>query len=147
MCVERRGGPPDLQTAFERFVVGKLHGRLLDDQKDEEAKLGNFPDFGCFRDLVLIEMKHLESDQNERVNDTYKNKVLPGEEPMFYGTRRVDFDKLSNGEEIRSAILNKLTQTIETQLRKANRQFAEYRARNPRKNLLSICLLLNSQID
>jgi len=86
-------------------------------------------------------------DTNERVNDTYTNKVLPDEEPVFYGTRRVDFDKLSNGEEIRSAILNKLTQTIETQLRKANRQFGEYRVRNPRKNSLSVCLLLNSQID
>lgn len=147
MRVERHGGPPDLQTAFEHFVVQKLNGRLLDDKKDEEAKLGKFPDFACFRDLVLIEMKHLESEQNERVSDTYKNKALPDEQPVFYGTRRVDFDSLSNGEEIRSAILNKLAQTIETQLRKANRQFGEYRARNPRKNSLSICLLLNSQID
>jgi hypothetical protein len=147
MRVERRGGPPDLQTVFEQFVVRKLKGRLLDDRKDEEAKLGKFPDFACFRDLVLIEMKHLETEQNERVNDTYKNKVLPDEEPIFYGTRPVDFDRLTNGEEIKSAILNKLTQTIETHLRKANRQFGEYRARNPRKNSLSICALLNSQID
>jgi hypothetical protein len=147
MRVERRGGPPDLQSAFEHFVVHYLKGRLLDDRKNEEAKLGKFPDFACFRDLVLIEMKHLESQQNERVDDTYKNKVLPDEEPIFYGARRVDFDKLSNGEEIRSAILNKLSQTIETQLRKANRQFGDYRTRNPRKNSLSVCLLLNSQIN
>jgi hypothetical protein len=145
--VERRGGPPDLQTAFTHFLVQHLKGRLLDDHKDEEAKLGKFPDFACFRDLVLIEMKHLESEQNARVNDTYKKTVLPGEEPVFYGTRRVDLEKLSNGEEINLAILNKLAQTVETQLRKANRQFGEYRTRNPRKNSLSICLILNSQID
>lgn len=147
MRVERRGGPPDLQTAFKHFIVNHLKGRLLDDRKDEEAKLGKLPDFACFRDLVLIEMKHLESEQNERVNETYKKQVLPEEEPIFYGTRRVDFDKLSNGDDIRSAILNKLSQTIETHLRKANRQFGDYRSRNPRKNSVSVCLLLNSQID
>ncbi len=91
MQVERRGGPPDLQTTFAHFVARELRGRLLDDRNDEEAKLGKFPDFACFRDLVLIEMKHLESEQNERVNETYKKQVLPEEEPIFYGTRRVDF--------------------------------------------------------
>ena len=113
MHVERRGGPPDLQAAVQHFVVRQLKGRLLDDRKDEEAKLGKFPDFACFRDIVLIEMKHLESEQNERVNETYKKQVLPDEEPIFYGTRRVDFDKLSNGDEIKSTILNKLAKTIE----------------------------------
>ncbi len=54
MYVERHGGPPDLQAAFEHFVVRKLKGRLLDDRKNEEAKLGKFPDFACFRDLVRI---------------------------------------------------------------------------------------------
>jgi len=147
MRVERRGGPPHLQTAFKHFIVNQLKGRSLDDRKDEEAKLGKFPDFACFRDLVLIEMKHLESKQNERVNETYKKQVISEEEPIFYGTRRVDFDKLSNGDEIRSAILNKLSQTIEAHLRKANRQFGDYRSRNPRKNSVSVCLLLNSQID
>jgi hypothetical protein len=145
--VERRGGPPDLQEAFRHFVLTHLRGRLLDDHQDEEAKLGKFPDFACFRDLVLIEMKHLESDQNERVNDTFQNKVIPEEAPVFYGKRRIDLDNLSNGDEIKSAILNKLTQTVETHLRKANKQFGDYRKRNPRKNSLSICLLLNSQLD
>ncbi|HMM92352.1 hypothetical protein [Bradyrhizobium sp.] len=145
--VERTGGPPDLPAAFARFVVRHLGGRSLDDQKDEEAKLGKFPDFACYRDLVLIEMKHLEVEQNERINATYKSRVRADEEPMFYGTRRLDVSTFSNGDEIASAILSKLAQTIETQLRKANHQFEKYRERNPRKNSLSICLLLNSKID
>ncbi len=101
MHVERRGGPPNLQAAFAHFVRHALRGRLLDDHKDKEAKLGKFPDFTCFRDLILIEMKHLESEQNDRVNDTYKKNVIPEEEPVFYGSRPVDFDKLSNGDDIR----------------------------------------------
>lgn len=145
--VERTGGPPDLPNAFARFVVHHLGGRSLDDQKDEEAKLGKFPDFACYRDLVLIEMKHLEDEQNERINEAYKSRVPAREEPMYYGTRRLDLSAFSNGDEIASAILNKLARTIEIHLRKANRQFEEYRKRNPRKNSLTICLLLNSKID
>jgi len=46
-----------------------------------------FPDLACFRDLILIEMKHLESAQKERVNETYKKQVLPGK--SLYFTARV----------------------------------------------------------
>jgi hypothetical protein len=145
--IERTGGPPDLPAAFAHFVVRHLRGRSLDDQKDAEAKLGKFPDFACYRDLVLIEMKHLEAEQNERINETYKSRVKPEEEPIFYGTRRIDLSTFSNGAEIASAVLSKLARTIETHLNKANQQFEEYRKRNPRKNSLSICLLLNSRID
>ena len=148
MHVERHGGPPDLQAAFTRFALTVLRGRSLDDQKDIEAKLGRFPDFACLGDLVLLEMKHLESRQTERLNEVYRAKVDPAEAPIFYGSRSIDtdLDRLSNANEIRAALSSKLAQTIETILRKANSQFQEYRARNPRKNSFSVCILLNSQI-
>ena len=145
--IERTGGPPDLPAAFEAFVVRHLRGRSLDDRKDEEARQGKFPDFACYRDLVLIEMKHIEADQNERINKTYKSRVRPDEEPFFYGTRRTNLSEFSNRDEIVSAILSKLGRTIETQLSKADDQFEDYRRRNTRKNSVSICLLLNSRID
>ena len=145
--VERTGGPPDLPKAFARFVVHQLGGRSLDDQKDEEAKLGKFPDLACYRDLVLIEMKHLEDEQDERIHETYKSRVLVDEEPVYYGTRRLDLSAFSNGDEIASAIISKLARTIETHLRKANQQFGDYRKRNPRNNSITICVLLNSKID
>jgi len=65
--LERHGSPPDLQSAFRDFVVKHLRGRSRDDHKDAEAKLGKFPDFACFRDIVLIEMKHLQADQKDRL--------------------------------------------------------------------------------
>ncbi|MGP9811828.1 hypothetical protein ACTZWT_09980 [Rhodopseudomonas sp. NSM] len=145
--VERTGGPPDLPSSLSRFVVHYLGGRSLDDQKEEEAKLGKFPDFACYRDLVLIEMKHLEDEQNERINEAYKSRVPADEKPMHFGTRRIDLSAFNNGKEIASVILSKLARTIETHLRKANQQFEDYRKRNPRKNSLSICILLNSKID
>ncbi len=132
---------------FGHFVVHHLRGRSLDDRKDEEARQGKFPDFACYRDLVLIEMKHLEAEQNERINETYKSRMRPEEEPFFYGARRTNFSEFSNRNEIASAVLSKLGRTIETHLSKANDQFEDYRKRNPRKNSVSICLLLNSRID
>jgi hypothetical protein len=145
--IERTGGPPDLPAAFAHFVVHHLRGRALDDNKDAEAKLGKFPDFACYGVLVLIEMKHLENAQNERINETYKSRVPAGEVPFYYGKRRLDLNQFSNGREIASAIISKLARTLETHLGKANDQFEEYRKRNPRKNSVSICLLLNSLID
>ncbi|WP_271612525.1 hypothetical protein [Bradyrhizobium sp. CCBAU 21362] len=145
--IERTGGPPDLPAAFAHFVVHHIHGRSLDDNKDEEAKRGKFPDFACYRDLVLIEMKHLEIEQNERINETYKSRVPANEVPFYYGKRRLDLNRFSNGREIASAILSKLARTLETHLSKANDQFDDYRKRNIQKNSVSICLLLNSQID
>lgn len=145
--VERTGGPPDLPAAFTHFVANHLRGRSLDENRDEEARLGKFLDFACYRDLVLIEMKHLEAEQNERVNETYKSKAPSDEVPFYYGKRRINLNQFSNGKEIASAIVSKLARTLETQLSKANDQFEEYRERNPRKNSVSICLLLNSKID
>ncbi|MBK3662551.1 hypothetical protein JJE66_15005 [Bradyrhizobium diazoefficiens] len=148
MHAERHGGPPDLQTAFTQFVLKVLRGRSLDDYKDAEARLGKFPDFACFRDLILLEMKHLEAEQTDRLNEVYQSKVDQAEAPVFYGSRSIDRDleRLSNAQEIRAALSNKLSETISTVLRKANSQFRDYRARNPRKNSFSVCVLLNSQI-
>lgn len=87
MRFERHGGPPDLEAAFKVFVVEKLRGRALDDNWDQESARGQFPDFACFGDLVLIEMKHLEADQSDRLNDVLRQKIDPAELPFFYGAR------------------------------------------------------------
>jgi hypothetical protein len=146
---ERHGGPPDLQAAFEHLVRDCLKGRVLDDQKDKEAAAGRFPDFACFRDLVLIEMKHLESDQSARINAVLDEKTDPDEKPLFFGSRdgKVVLDKLSNGVEIQRELGNKLSRTIENILSSANKQFASYRARHPRKNSVSLCVILNSSLQ
>jgi len=148
MRVERRGGPPDLQAAFKLFVRDHLKGRALDGDKDVEAAAGRFPDFACFRDLLLIEMKHLEADQGDRINEIFQTKVNKDEMPYFYASRDGQhiIDKVINGEEIKSLIATKLSRTIERVLSSANDQFASYRLRHPRKNSVSLCVILNSTL-
>lgn len=148
MRFERQGGPPDLQAAFKTLILQHLAGRALDDNQDKEAAEGKFPDFACFRDLLLIEMKHLETDQNDRINEIFETKIAPDEMPYFFGTREVNLniEKISNGAEISTAITIKLGRTIENILRQANAQFTDYRTRHPRKNSVNICVILNSSL-
>lgn len=148
MRFERHGGPPDLQAAFKSLVTGHLRGRALDDEHAKEAAEGQFPDFSCFRDLMLIEMKHLETDQRDRLNEVIETNIDPAEKPIFFGSRasKLVTDAVSNGLAIDAAIAGKLGRTIETLLRKAKRQFASYRARHPRKNSVNLCVILNSRL-
>lgn len=143
---ERRGGSPDLPAAFTAYVTGPLRGRALDDQFNSESADGEFPDFGVFRDLVLIEMKHLESDQQERIQAVLEEKILPNEKPIFYGQRTTAINRgtFSNADEIIGAIITKLNRSLEGVLSKANRQFRSYRGRHPRKNEMNVCVVLNS---
>jgi hypothetical protein len=148
MRFERKGGPPDLEAAFQHLIVAHLRGRVLDENHAAESAKGQFPDFGCFRDIVLIEMKHLEIDQHERINNVIDTKLDPSERPVFYGTRDARFmiDAASNSAEINSAITSKLGRTIEKVLSKANRQFRDYVSRHTRKNPVRICVILNSAL-
>jgi hypothetical protein len=148
MRVERPSGPPDLQAAFTSFVMAGLRGSALDDNRNEESAQGKFPDFACFRGLVLIEMKHLETDQHDRVNNILHAMIDPAEMPVFYASRDANhlINKASNADQVKAALTSKLSQTIESHLRKANRQFEEYQARHPRKNFVTICVILNSRL-
>lgn len=143
---ERRGGPPDLPAAFTEFVKGPLRGRSLDDEFDIESAGGQFPDFSVYRDLILIEMKHLETDQRGRIQAVLDDKIIPEERLEFYGQRRVDIngETFSNAEEIIKAITTKLNRSLEGLLSKSNRQFRSFRERHPRKNAINICVILNS---
>lgn len=148
MRVERRGGPPDMQAAFKYLIERCLNGRSLDENRNAEATAGRFPDFGCFRDIVLIEMKHLETDQHDRLNEVIDSRANPNEKPIFYATRDANLvvDKLSNADEINKTIGNKLYRTIENVLSSSNKQLSGYRTRNPRKNTVNICAILNSTL-
>jgi hypothetical protein len=148
MRFERFGEPPDLQAAFKDLVLGKLKGRALDDNRAKEAAAGGYPDFACFRDIVLIEMKHLETDQHGRINRVLNEKVDPLEMPVFYGSRDASLilDSISNASEVNAAVYTKLGRTIEGLLSKANRQFGSYPSRHPRKNNVNLCVILNAAL-
>jgi hypothetical protein len=101
MRFERNGGPPDLQSAFTNLIVSRLHGRILDDNHAVESADGKFPDFGCFRDLMLIEMKHLETDQQDRINEVINTKLDPAENTFI---AHIEFSPAALGEGERAIV-------------------------------------------
>jgi hypothetical protein len=149
MRLERSGGPPDLQMAFKILIQRHMCGRALDENHAKEGAEGQFPDFACFGDRVLIEMKHLETDQKDRVNKIFETKIQPAERPMFFGEIAAHhiIDSVSNGQAIKQEIASRLGKTIEQLLSKANAQFQSYRSRHPRKNSVNICVILNSRVQ
>lgn len=146
---ERHGGPPNLPMHFSVFVKTVLKGRSLDENFDTESAAGEMPDFGVYRDLVLIEMKSLEVEQQDRIRAVIDEKVTKEEMPVFYGERKINISSSNfrNKNEIINSISSKLNRSIEGILRKANSQLRSYRARNPRKNSVNICVILNSSIS
>lgn len=138
-----------MQAAFKRMIVEQFQGRALDDNQNIEAAAGKFPDFACFNSLVLIEMKNLEAEQAERLNDIFDKNIDPAERPVFFGERDAKFitDVVTNGEEVIAMVASKLGRTIEKIISKANKQFCDYRGRHPRKNSVNICVILNSTIQ
>jgi len=146
---ERIGGAPDIEADFKTFVLQALRGKSLDDEGSKLSSAGKFPDFICYEDKLRIELKTLVSDQSDRLNNVFQEKVLPNELPHFYGHRRSDtiFPKLSNAEEIKKALLNKLGRTIETIIKNANQQFKSYNQRHPSQEALNLLVILNSTLD
>ncbi len=147
--LERRGGPPNLEKDFEKMVLNVLGGRTLDAQANLESKKGRFPDFGLFRDIVLIEMKNLQTNQTQRLSDVYNKLALESEKPYFYGRRSVDslLSTASNRDKILAEMFSKLKRTIERILKSANDQFETYRTRNKKKNTVNVCVILNSYLE
>jgi hypothetical protein len=97
MRFERKGGPPDLEAAFTNLIVTQLRGRALDDNRILEAAEGQFPDFSCFRGILLVEMKHLESDQQERINEVGHEadaRVSERNRPILSGLGRPGWDEV-----------------------------------------------------
>jgi len=149
MRFERHGGVPDLQSEFRSVILGSLKGRNLDDGSRELSAQGEYPDFACFNDLMLIEMKHLEEDQTDRLNKVFDETIDPAERPLFFGERDSTLvtKNLSNAEDVNSAILSRLGRSIESLLRKSNRQFENFRKNHPRKNTVNVSVILNASIQ
>lgn len=118
-------------------------------QDGRKANEGQFPGFACFRDLVLIEIKHLEADQKDRVNKILETKIHPAERSMFFveiAAYHV-INSASNWQAIKQEIASRLGKTIEQLLSKANAQLQSYRSRRPRKNSVNVCVILNFRVQ
>ena len=138
---ERSGPVEPLTPRMVKFIEERLGGISLDKDGDVEKR----PDFACLKGLLAIELKSLETDPKERLENALEAEKVSAEWPMFFGTWPSDsiLKHLSNSDTLRKKLLDRLGRALVTHVKKANDQLGHHAARVQRQNLVRLLILLN----
>lgn len=142
MRIERKGPVGKLTPRLERFFADALGGQSLDDiQHAEERKA----DYECLRGLLTIELKTLEEDGSERINNLADELRERPDWPIFLGSAPMDafLRHLDAPEEAKRRMTDRIGRAIRNHLHKANKQLGAHEAAFPRRNRVKIMVLVN----
>ena len=142
MRIERTGPVEPLTPRVVRYLEEGLRARSLDDPQSSEQRR---PDYVCLKEILVIELKTLAGDGTERVenlNDQLRNRP---DYPLFYGKVPVEslLKNLSDGDEVRRNLTNRVGRAIISHLDKADDQLKAHADRVGRKNLVRLVVLIN----
>ena len=142
--IERRGKVLPLTPRFTRFLREALSSVALDDIQDSTQRR---PDFSCWRDLLVIEVKSLEEDATKRMSNLTEELEKREDWPTFMGEWPIDSVVRNLKEEdqkaVRWKIYDRISRAIKSHLKKASKQLAAYAADNPRTNQVHVVVLIN----
>lgn len=142
MRLERTGPVPKLTPRLERFFVEALGGKSLDALQHAEARRA---DFQCLRGLLAIELKSLEKDGSERINNLTNEMRKRPDWPLFLGAAPIDaiFEHLDQPDEARRKLTDRIGRAIKNHIYKANKQLGAHAQAFPRQNLMRIMVIAN----
>lgn len=142
MRIERTGPVDPLTPRVERFILEALHGYSLDDSDNSEQLR---PDYICLRGLVVIELKTLEDDGEERVENLVEQLRRRPDWPIFLGSAPMDafIKNTDDPDGIGKQVLERVGRGITRPMQKANRQLEAHEKDHPRKRLVKILILVN----
>ncbi|MEI9990210.1 MAG: hypothetical protein WDM86_09240 [Rhizomicrobium sp.] len=142
MRIERTGKIEPLTPRIERYLKEALSARSLDDAHSSEQRR---PDYVCLKDILVVEVKTLEGDGTERIENLNDQLREREDYPPFYGKVPVEslLKNLSDPEAVRRKLSDRIGRAIVTHLRKADGQLAAHAERFPRKNLVRLVILVN----
>ena len=142
--IERRGKVLPLTPRFKRFLREALSSIALDDIQDSTQKR---PDFSCWRDLLVIEVKSLEEDATKRMSNLTEELEKREDWPTFMGEWPVDSVIRNLKEEdqkaVRGRIYDRIGRAINNHLKKASKQLAAYAKDHPGVNQVRVVVLIN----
>lgn len=142
--IERRGKVLPLTPRFTRFLREALSSVPLDNIQDSTQKR---PDFSCWRDLLVIEVKSLEEDVTERMSNLTKELEKREDWPTFMGEWPTDSVvrnlKEKDQKAVRWKIFDRIGRAINNHLKKASKQLAAYAKDHPRANQVRVVVLIN----
>jgi hypothetical protein len=142
MRIERTGPVPPLTPRVERFIREALRGQSLDDpEKSAQVR----PDYSCLGGLVAIELKTLEDNGEERLENLLEQLRQRPDWPMFLGSAPLDsfIKNTDDPDGLGKKVMERIGRGITRPLQKANRQLQAHARDHPRKNLVKILVLVN----
>ncbi len=142
MRIERTGPVEPLTPRLVRFLEDGLGATALDDlQRPEDRRA----DYACLNGLLAIELKTLEEDAAERMDNLTEELRQRDDWPIFLGSAPMQafIENTSDPEGVRLKVLNRVGRAIINHLKKANKQLAAHAEAFPRKNLVRVMLLVN----
>jgi hypothetical protein len=142
MRIERSGTVRKLTPRLERFFVEALQGEPLDDvQKASERKA----DFRCLRGLLAIELKTLEKDASDRLDNLFDELRTRPDWPHFFGSAPIDsiLDNMEDADKLRQRVTDRIGRAIKDHISKADKQLAAHEKTFPRKSMVKLMVLVN----
>jgi hypothetical protein len=142
MRIEREGHVAKLRPRLERFFIEALGGESLDNILGPEARKA---DFKCLKGLLAIELKTLEQDGSQRINNlTDELSQLP-DWPAFFGSVPIEslFKHIREPEKVKRRFVDRIGRAVKDHVSKADKQLAAHEAAFPRKNMLKVMVLAN----
>jgi hypothetical protein len=127
---------------LERFFIEALGGESLDGILHPEARKA---DFRCFRGLLAIELKTLEQDASQRINNLTAELSQRPDWPTFYGSAPIEslFKHVRDPEQVKHRFMDRIGRAIKDHVSKADKQLAAHEAAFPRKNMVKVVVLAN----
>lgn len=142
MRIERHGPIERLTPRVQRFIIEALGGVVLDDIQDAQARK---VDYACFRGLLAIELKSLEEDASQRMDNLTNQLQGRPDWPVFLGSAPMSsfLQHLEQPEPVRKLVAERVGRAIKNHIHKANKQLAAHEAAFPRKNLVRAVIIVN----
>ncbi|MGN6304195.1 MAG: hypothetical protein ACTHNH_05225 [Mesorhizobium sp.] len=142
MRIERTGPIPKLTPRLERFFIEALGGKSLDALQHPEARKA---DFQCLRGLLAIELKSLEEDGSERIDNLMNEMRKRPDWPLFLGAAPIDaiFKHLDQPDEARRKLTDRIGRAIKNHIHKANKQLGAHAQAVSRQNLMLMMVIAN----
>lgn len=142
MRIERTGRVAPLTPRLVAYMCGALGGRSVDDmQSPEERRI----DYVCLNGLLAIEIKSLEEDASERLDNLTEELGKQSDWPTFLGSAPMEsfIRNMDDPDGVRRKVLNRVGRAIINHLKKADRQLKAHVSAFPRKNVVRTMLLVN----
>jgi len=142
MRIERKGPVARLTPRLKRFFVEALGGESLDDIQHSEARKA---DFRCLRGLLAVELKTLEKDASQRIDNLTAELSEREDWPVFYGSAPVEsiLKHLQDADTVKRRFMDRIGRAVKDHVSKADKQLAAHWVAFPRKNMLRLVVLAN----